>query len=404
LAHVREAGPGQRPADPRLELPQVVRGGRVVEGEHRNLVLDRLEDVGGHTRDALGRTVAGDQVGEARLELAQLPREPVVLGVGDLGARLDVVQGVVVVDLLAQRGDPLRRIGPGHEGEDSRSRFGSFLAAPGRVQLYSTRRADGEVLPPECGEVVHSQDTLGSEGRDRLRPGLPGRDLRPPVEREARHRRAARQAHGDLGAGRDRGDSAARPGPRGSDRRRRAHHRGGGGGQEAARAPLEERRAPGPPAEDHRGGAVGRDDHRGERRSDDHAGATGGCEDLGLPAEAVKVTFWLLVAIGAVYVLYTGGVAAHSYFQVKALVEDTLVERAKVDRYERANRVQQDILRKASQSGVPLHERDVSVAEENRTLRVQIRWSYPMFFYKGEAVLSMPLSYDKRSEERRVGK
>src|SRR5207245_9033776 len=29
LAHVREAGSGQRPTDPRLELTQVVRGGRV---------------------------------------------------------------------------------------------------------------------------------------------------------------------------------------------------------------------------------------------------------------------------------------------------------------------------------------------------------------------------------------
>src|SRR5438093_8675765 len=354
----------------------------------------------------------------------------------------------------------------------------------------------GSLLSPACDEVVPSQDTLGAEGRDRLRPGLPGRDLRPPVEREARHRCAARQAHGDLGAGRDRGDPAAlagrlrprrpregahadtagppdrrgdgappsapralayrharpqldrrarggapararavapgrgpaggaprhaehvparqpdpwhgeadprravpaRPGPRRGDGRRRAHHRGGGGGQEAPRAPLEERRAPGPPAEDHRGGAVGGDDHRRERWSDDHAGAPGGCEDLGLSAEAVKVTFWLLVAIGAVYVFYTGGVAAYSYFQVKAIGEETLVERAKVDRYERANRVQQDILRKASQSGVPLPERDVSVAEENRTLRVQIRWSYPMFLYKGEAVLSMPLSYDKSFE------
>src|SRR5207245_7447652 len=111
-----------------------------------------LGDVGGRARDALGGRVAGDEVGEARVELAQLLREPAVLGVGDLGARLDVVQGVVVVDLLAQRGDPLRRIGPGHEGEDSRSRFGSFLAAPGYQRLYSTRRADGEVLssPPNA--------------------------------------------------------------------------------------------------------------------------------------------------------------------------------------------------------------------------------------------------------------
>src|SRR2546422_692327 len=148
LAHVGEAGPWHRPADPRLELAQIVCGGRVVEGEHCNLMLDRLEDVRRRARDALGRTVAGDQVGEAPLELAQLPHEPVVLGVGDLGTRLDVVQMIVVVDLLAQLHDPSRRSGPGHEGKNSRSRFGSFLAALGYQQLYSTRRADGEVFFP----------------------------------------------------------------------------------------------------------------------------------------------------------------------------------------------------------------------------------------------------------------
>src|SRR3989449_10500345 len=67
----------------------------------------------------------------------------------------------------------------------------------------------------------------------------------------------------------------------------------------------------------------------------------------------MKVTFWLLVAIGAVYALYTGGVAAYSYFQVKAIVEETLVERAKVDRYERADRVKQDILRRRRRAVSP---------------------------------------------------
>src|SRR5947207_7006546 len=360
-------------------------------------------------------------------------------------------------------------------------------------RLYSGRRSHGEVAG---GQGVRSQSARCSEGHDRVRPGLPGRDLRPPLERQARHRRAAREAHGHLGAGGDRGDPPslpgrlrsrrpregadahaegpadrrgdgasppppralahrharpqldgrarggapararavaagreparraarhaehvparqpdsrhgeadpgravpARSGERGGDGGRRAHHRGGGGRQEAARAPLEERRAPGPPAPDHRGGAVGGDDHRGERRPDDHAGAAGGREDLGLLADAMKVTFWFLVAIGFVYAFYTGAVAIYSYYQVKDIVSETVKEHAGLDRHERADRIQQDVLKKASQSGLALDERTVRVTDENRTLRVAIRWSYPVAFYKGDAVLSIPIAYDKTFE------
>src|SRR2546421_10703633 len=105
----------------------------------------------------------------------------------------------------------------------------------------------------------------------------------------------------------------ARPGEGGDDGRRRAHHRGGGGGQEAARAPLEARRAPGPSAQDHRGGAAGRDDHRGERGPDDHAGAAGRGEDLGLRADVMKIVFWLFVAVGFVYAFYSGAIATYQY-------------------------------------------------------------------------------------------
>src|SRR5205809_4845274 len=357
-------------------------------------------------------------------------------------------------------------------------------------RLYSGRRSHGEVAG---GQGVRFQSARCSEGHDRVRPGLPGRDLRPPLERQARHRRAAREAHGHLGAGGDRGDPPslpgrlrsrrpregadahaerapgrrgdgapppppralahrharpqldgrarggapararavtagrkpargaprhaehvparkphsrhveadarravpARPGEGGGDRRRGAHHRGGRGCQEAARAPLEERRAPGPSSEDHRGGAVGGDDHGSERRADDHAGAAGGREDLGVPAEAVKVLFWLLVALGFVYAFYAGAVAVYSYYQVTDIVKETVTERAGVDRYERAERIRREILKKATESGVPLSEREVRVTDDNRTLRVLIRWSYPVIFYKGDAVLSIPLKYER---------
>ena len=114
LAHVGERSPRQRAADPGLELAQIVRRGRVVEGEHGVVMLDRLEDVGRRPTDALRGAVRGDEVGKRRLELAQLAHEGVVLGVRDFGPRFDVVQIVVVVDLLAQLGDPLRGVGPRH--------------------------------------------------------------------------------------------------------------------------------------------------------------------------------------------------------------------------------------------------------------------------------------------------
>jgi hypothetical protein len=37
----------------------------------------------------------------------------------------------------------------------------------------------------------------------------------------------------------------------------------------------------------------------------------------------------------------------------------------------------------------------VFVTEEDRTLRVLIRWSHPVIVYKGEAMLAIPLAFDK---------
>ena len=114
LAHVRKGGARKGAADPRLEFAQLFGRGRVVEGEHGVVVLDRLEDVGRRPGHALRGAVRGDEIGEARLELAELAHQRVVFGVGDFGPGLDVVEVVVVMDLLAQLRDPLRGVGPRH--------------------------------------------------------------------------------------------------------------------------------------------------------------------------------------------------------------------------------------------------------------------------------------------------
>ena len=66
----------------------------------------------------LRRRVRRDQLGELGLDLAQLPHQRVVLGVGDRGVVVDVVPPVVLLDLGAQVVDPLLDLrGPSHCGQ-----------------------------------------------------------------------------------------------------------------------------------------------------------------------------------------------------------------------------------------------------------------------------------------------
>jgi hypothetical protein len=109
----------------------------------------------------------------------------------------------------------------------------------------------------------------------------------------------------------------------------------------------------------------------------------------------MKAVFWLLVALGVIYAFYTGTVAVYQYFQVKDVVEESVEAGLKLDRFERSGRVKDEILRRVPAVGVALDARSVLVTEEHRTLRVLIRWSHPVVVYKDEALVSIPISYDK---------
>jgi len=109
----------------------------------------------------------------------------------------------------------------------------------------------------------------------------------------------------------------------------------------------------------------------------------------------MKIVFWLFVAIGFVYAFYSGAIATYQYMQVKDVVEESVQERWKVDKFDRAARVKQDILRKAPESGVTLDAESVHVTDGERNLHVLIRWSYPAVVYRHQAYISIPISYDK---------
>ena len=68
-------------------------------------MLDRREPLDRLVADALRGAVGRDQLGMLGLELLEPLHQPVVLEVGDLRRRLDVVFPVVVADFLAEPGD-----------------------------------------------------------------------------------------------------------------------------------------------------------------------------------------------------------------------------------------------------------------------------------------------------------
>lgn len=118
----------------------------------------------------------------------------------------------------------------------------------------------------------------------------------------------------------------------------------------------------------------------------------------------MKALGWVFVAIGCVYVFYTGAMAVWSYLEVTSVVEEVVNERAsRTDRQERATRVRDDILKKVAASGISVDERAVSVSDEGKTIDVSVRWNWPVIVYQAHEYLAVPMKHDRTFEvpERR---
>ena len=110
----------------------------------------------------------------------------------------------------------------------------------------------------------------------------------------------------------------------------------------------------------------------------------------------MKALGWVLVAIGCVYVFYTGAMAVWSYLEITSLVEEVVYERAsRFDREERAGRVRDDIVKKVAASGINVDERAISVNDEGKTLEVSVRWNWPVIVYKEREYLAVPMKHDR---------
>ncbi len=110
VGHRRVAEAGAFP-EALVEGAEVVLVVGVVEAEHLGEMLDGRKRPGEDPAHALGRRVGRDEIRVGLLETFELVDEPVERLVGNLRAAVGVVLLFVVADLLAERLNPLERIG-----------------------------------------------------------------------------------------------------------------------------------------------------------------------------------------------------------------------------------------------------------------------------------------------------
>ena len=110
----------------------------------------------------------------------------------------------------------------------------------------------------------------------------------------------------------------------------------------------------------------------------------------------MKIIFWLLFAVGCIYIFYSGAMTVWSYLEVKGVVEDVVAERApRSERMYRANQVKADIAKRVAASGIKIDDTEISVSDEGRTLDVRVRWNWPVIVYQAREYLAVPLKHDR---------
>jgi len=113
----------------------------------------------------------------------------------------------------------------------------------------------------------------------------------------------------------------------------------------------------------------------------------------------VKILFWGLVVVGLLYGAYSGMIAVWSWIAVNNGVDEILSKEG-VEALA-SDEIKTKVLASASDSGVPLTDKDVIVTREDRTVRVEVVWTVPVIVFKGDTVLAIPLSVKRASAAKR---
>lgn len=111
----------------------------------------------------------------------------------------------------------------------------------------------------------------------------------------------------------------------------------------------------------------------------------------------MRLMFWGLVVIAFFYGAYAVMMSGWQYFQVAGVVDEVLQPRSMAE-HGTPRGLKTKILQEAAEAGVPLSEHDVSVTVVERFVTVTIIWSFPVIIFKGEPVLSIPITLKREKQ------
>src|SRR5437667_8770466 len=122
------------------------------------------------------RAVGTDQLGKARLDRRVAAAQRIVLGVGDLGCSLGMIESVVPLDLVSQPSELVARLFLGQRFDRAQLALGATLPRRGRsaharppaIRLAAAARASAVTTRPDSMRAISSCLVSGSSSSTRV--------------------------------------------------------------------------------------------------------------------------------------------------------------------------------------------------------------------------------------------
>ena len=113
----------------------------------------------------------------------------------------------------------------------------------------------------------------------------------------------------------------------------------------------------------------------------------------------MRLIFWGLFAVAALYLAYCGMIAASSWISVNNAV-DEIVSKDDVATIP-SRELKSKVMSAANEAGVPLTEKDVVVTNNaGQSVSVEVLWTVPVVIVNGDAVFAVPLAVRRTSAKR----
>ena len=112
----------------------------------------------------------------------------------------------------------------------------------------------------------------------------------------------------------------------------------------------------------------------------------------------MRLVFWGVVAVVALYLAYSGMIAVSSWISVNNAV-DEIVSTDGVETIP-SRELKTKVMSAANAAGVPLADKDVVVTNAGKGVNIEVLWTVPVVIVNGDAVFAVPLAVRRSSAKR----